>query len=180
MSFENAFKKTVGVEGGYSNNPNDTGGETMWGVTKRVALANGYYGEMKDMPISVAEGIYKSQYWDINKLDSINAISESIAEEMFDTGVNMGVAVAGKFLQRALNVLNREGKDFKDIAVDGVVGPVTVACLKEFIDFRKDNGIKVIMALLNAQQGVRYIELAEKREANEEFEFGWVLQRVAK
>lgn len=178
MSFDKAFEKTVGIEGGYSNNPKDTGGETMYGVTKRVAMANGYYGDMRSMPLSTAKQIYKNQYWDINKLDSVSKVSEEIAEEIFDTGVNMGVTVAGKFLQRALNVLNREGKDFRDIAVDGAIGPMTVACLKEFIDHRKDDGVKVIMALLNAQQGVRYIEIAEKREANETFMYGWVLRRL--
>lgn len=180
MSFDKAFERTVGVEGGYSNNPKDTGGETMYGITKKVALANGYYSAMKDMPIKTAKNIYKTQYWDINRLDQIEAIAPGVGEEMFDTGVNMGVAVAAKMLQRALNVLNREGKDFSDIEADGVIGPMTIACLQEFITRRKDNGVAVVLALLNAQQGVRYMEIAERNPSQEEFMYGWVLHRVAK
>ena len=37
--FEKAFSHTLGLEGKYSNNPNDTGGETMWGITKALCLS---------------------------------------------------------------------------------------------------------------------------------------------
>lgn len=42
--FEKAFTHTLGIEGSYSNNPNDTGGETMWGITKALAVHYGYSG----------------------------------------------------------------------------------------------------------------------------------------
>ena len=50
-SFDDAFKALIGSEGGYSFNPADPGGETMWGVTARVARASGYAGPMKDLPL---------------------------------------------------------------------------------------------------------------------------------
>jgi lysozyme family protein len=63
-------------EGGYSNNPNDSGGETMWGVTDRVARANGYAGPMKDMPREVAKNIYFASYVQKPGFASIMPLSE--------------------------------------------------------------------------------------------------------
>lgn len=41
-NFEKAFTHTLGLEGKYSNNPHDTGGETMWGITKALCLSRCY------------------------------------------------------------------------------------------------------------------------------------------
>ena len=177
MSFADSFKRTVVVEGGYANNPKDPGGETMYGITKRVAVANGYRDEMRLMPLSVAQTIYKKQYWDVNRLDDVDDLSPELAHEMFDTGVNCGVAVAGKFLQRSLNVLNRQQKDYADITADGVVGPVTIHALKGLFSHRA-YGARVLLAMLNALQGAYYVEISEKNQNLEEFIFGWFRNRV--
>lgn len=178
MSFEQAFQHTVGIEGSFSDHPKDRGGPTMYGITEHVARANGYNGPMNEMPLSVAQIIYKHQYWNILRLDDIDALSAKIAAELFDTGVNMSVGVAGKFLQRALNVFNQEGRDYPDLEVDGVVGPVTVADLKAFLTKRGKAGELVMLSALNALQGARYIEIAEKNPSQEAFEFGWFANRV--
>lgn len=178
MAFEQSFVKVIGVEGRYSNNPNDSGGETMYGITKKIAVANGYTHPMKDMPLSVAKVIYKKQYWDINRLDEVHALSPRIAHELFDTGVNMGTATAASFLQRWLNALNRGESDFGDIEVDGQVGPITLYALKVFLMFRGDLGEVVLLRGLNSSQGSRYLELAENRKKDETFLFGWVANRV--
>ena len=49
-NFDRAFAALLGHEGGYSNHPDDPGGETNWGVTLTVARANGYVGRMQEMP----------------------------------------------------------------------------------------------------------------------------------
>lgn len=178
MSFETAFQRTVGIEGKFSNNPADRGGPTMYGITERVARANGYDGDMSAMPLLTAQYIYKVQYWDVLRLDDVNALSPAIAEELFDTSVNCGVGTSGKFLQRSLNVFNQQGRDYGDLNVDGVVGPVTVADLKAYLDKRGKLGEQVMLRALNALQGVRYIEIAEKDPTQETFEFGWFANRV--
>lgn len=178
MSFDSAFQKVVGVEGRYSNNPKDSGGPTMFGITEVVARANGYKDDMRMMPISVAKQIYRYQYWNILRLDEVNAISEAVAHELFDTGVNLGCAAAAKFLQRSLNALNRQQHDYGDIAVDGVLGPVSIRCLMQFITLRGAPGDVVLQRALNSLQCAFYIDLAERREKDEEFVFGWVLNRV--
>ncbi len=179
MSFKSAFTHTVGVEGGYSNHPSDRGGPTKFGITEQVARANGYLDDMKDLPISVAERIYKMQYWDLMKLDEVDIYSPLVAAEMFDTGVNCGIGTAGKFLQRTLNSLNKQGREYPDMVVDGVVGAVTIANLRAYLQRRGAAGERVLMLALNALQGVRYIEIAEKNPSQEDFVFGWFANRVA-
>ncbi len=178
-AFERAFKHTVGIEGGFVDDPRDSGGATNFGITERVARANGYTGLMPDMTIEFARSVYKQQYWDTLRLDEIAELSESISAEMFDTGVNCGIAVAGKFLQRSLNALNRESRDYPDMTVDGIVGPMTVSALRSYLAKRSSGGEIVMLRALNALQGERYIVLAETRQKDEAFVFGWMLNRVA-
>jgi len=167
----------IGKEGKYSNHPSDTGGETMWGITIAVARANGYQGAMKDMPRSVAKEIYRKKYYVLPGFDQVALHSTAVAEELFDTGVNMGPGVAAGFLQRLLNALNRQGKDYPDIKVDSDIGPATLRSLKTYFASRKD-AEKILLVGLNALQGARYITLAEGRGANEDFLNGWLANRV--
>lgn len=178
--FEAAFNRLILIEGGYSNDPADSGGRTMYGITERVARRNGYKGNMASLPLEVAQQIYRAQYWDTLALDAVAARSRpSVAEELFDTAVNCGVAVAGTFLQRCLNALNRQEQYYSDIVADGLIGPATLGALSAYVSRRGiDQGVLVLLRMLNALQGERYIALAEKREKDEEFIYGWFLHRV--
>lgn len=169
----------IGKEGGFSNHPVDKGGPTMYGITEQVARAFGYDGLMTLLPKETAIAIYKQRYWQDPRLDKVAEYSPRIAEELLDTGVNMGVGTASKFLQRALNTLNAEGKYYPDITVDGAIGQMTLASLKAFLAYRGDNGHVVLVRMLNALQGVRYIEIAEAKPSQEAFIYGWFLRRVA-
>ena len=177
-AFENAVERTLEVEGVFSNRKTDRGGATKFGVTERVARANGYTGRMEDMTVEFAVSVYRLQYWDTLRLDDIASLSERIAEEMFDTAVNCGVAVAGRFLQQALNVLNRGTELYADLPVDGVIGPVSVAALKDYLGHRGEEGERVMLRALNSLQCARYIEIAEGNESQEDYVYGWILRRV--
>lgn len=166
-------------EGGYVDHPADRGGPTNWGITERVARAFGYCGSMQDMPRSVAKQIYAEQYWVAPGFALVNDHSAAVAEELLDTGVNMGPLVAGRFLQRALNAFNLEAKTYPDLAVDGVIGRMTIAALRAFLAHRGKDGHVVLLRALNAQQGERYLAIAEGRASQEAFAFGWFLHRVA-
>ena len=98
--------------------------------------------------------------------------------DRFDTGVNMGVATATGFLQRALNALNRNQKDYPDLKVDRQVGARTLAALAAFRAVRGAAGDKVLLKALEALQGERYVALAEQRPANEAFLYGWLANRI--
>ncbi len=177
-AFDKAWEDTGRAEGGFVDDPNDSGGATNWGITERVARKFGYTGDMRDLPKSTATQIAKKEYWDVMLLDDIAALSESIALELFDTGFNAGTGRAGKFLQRAVNVFNRRGQDYNDIIVDGAVGSKSVAALRAFLNKRGKQGETVMLRALNALQGEFYVELAERREKDETFIYGWFLHRV--
>ena len=135
--FALAAAHTLGIEGGYADDPADRGGKTQWGITEAVARADGYTGDMRALPKARALAIYRRLYWDRIGLDWIAAVDSAVACEVFDTGVNQGVAIAGRFLQRVLNVLNRAGRDYPDLVVDGVAGPATADALRALIRVRR-------------------------------------------
>jgi lysozyme family protein len=163
------------VEGGYVNDPSDSGGETNFGITVEVARANGYLGAIRDMPRKVAFDIYSAKYWDSVAGDELLALSPEIAEEVVDISVNMGPGRAGKFLQRALNVLNKSTELYDDLVVDWSVGPATIKALHKYLSVRE---CEVLVKALNCLQGAFYIELAERRAKDEKFIYGWLKNRV--
>lgn len=165
-------------EGGYVNDPRDRGGETKYGITKAVARANGYSGPMRDLPRSTAAAIYRHIYWKRPHFNLIQCFYPRVAAELFDTGINMGTSVAAVFLQRSLNVLNRMGRDYSDLAPDGVIGPATLKALNGYRKVRGRAGEDVLLKALEALQGARYIDLAEKRLKNEAFVYGWLANRI--
>ncbi|MBD3610559.1 MAG: hypothetical protein HUJ30_08420 [Gammaproteobacteria bacterium] len=169
----------INREGGYVNDPADSGGETMYGITEAVARHYGYEGEMEDMPREVAEAIYANLYWNPLHLTSIETMSELITEELADTAVNQGVKRAATFLQRSLNVLNNRGELYIDLIIDGDVGPATLRALGEYLGHRGQEGEQVLHRMLNSLQGAFYVELAERREKDEKFIYGWYRARVS-
>lgn len=178
MNIDTLIDNVIAIEGDYSNHPADRGGPTRWGVTEAVARAHGYSGNMKDFPRNDAAEIYKRRYWYRPRFDEINKHAPKLAEELFDTGINMGPGIAAGFLQRALNVLNRNGRDFGDIAVDRKIGNQTTQALSAFLKKRGPGGEAVLIKAVEALQGARYIRLAEKRSANEAFLYGWLANRI--
>ncbi len=166
-------------EGGFVDHPHDRGGATNFGITERVARAAGWAGTMRDLPRDFAIAVYRHRYWSLPRFDAVAAIAPAVAAELFDTGVNMGPAIAMGFLQRSLNALNRLGRDWPDIVVDRAVGTATLDALRRLLALRGKAGEAALLKALNALQGARYIELAEGRQANESFVFGWLSGRVA-
>jgi lysozyme family protein len=175
ISRNHIINEIIRVEGGYVNDPRDSGGETNFGITVAVARGHGYYGPMVDMPRKVAFDIYAAKYWDAVRGDQLVELSEAVAEEVVDTSVNMGPGRAGKFLQRALNALNNEAKLYADLKVDGAIGPATLSALAAYLLQRDE---MVLSRALNCLQGAFYVELAERREKDERFVYGWLKNRV--
>jgi lysozyme family protein len=192
VDVESLVEALIDREGGFVDNPADKGGPTCFGITQAVARANGYAGPMRQLPRSEASAIYLRLYWRRPRFDEIARRSPRLAAELFDTGVNMGPAVAITFLQRALTALNRNGSDYPDLTPDGRVGPATLAALDAFLKIRgssppvgvdggdrqKAIGETVLLRALEALQGERYLRLAERRPANEAFLYGWLANRI--
>jgi len=192
MDIDELIQALLEREGGYVNNPADKGGPTNFGITEAVARAQGYAGPMQSLPREQAAEIYTRLYWLRPRLDEIDQRSPAVAAELFDTGVNMGPAVAVTFLQRALTALNRNGKDYPDLVPDGRIGTATLSALDCFLkvrgssppvgagegDQQRTGGEIVLLRALEALQGERYIRLAELRPANEAFLYGWLANRI--
>lgn len=167
------------VEGGYVNDPRDSGGETNHGITAAVARRNGYTGPMRDLTKAQALVLYKREFYERPGFGQIAQISEPIAAELFDTGVNMGARRAGEFLQQALNGLNNGGKLYADIGEDGIVGGGTRRALTAYLKARGAEGVAVMLKALNVLQGAYYIDLARRRPKDEAFLYGWLRTRVS-
>ena len=166
-------------EGGYVDNPADRGGPTNHGITQTEARANGYQGDMRDLPVSLARTILLNKYIRKPGFDRVALHSDAIADKLADIGVNMGPEVASRFLQQSLNVLNNGGKLYPDIAVDGNVGGGTLAALGAYLQARGSEGETVMLKALNCLQGADYITIAEHRPADETFVYGWLRARIS-
>jgi len=175
---EELIEEVIAREGGYVNHPADRGGPTRWGITQQVARAHGYGGDMRSFPRAEAAAIYRRIYWLRPGLERIALLAPRIAAEMFDTGVNMGPAIAIGFLQRALNALNRGASDYPDIAAGTAVDDATERALAAFMARRGAGGESVLLKAIEALQGERYLRLAEQRPANEAFLYGWLANRL--
>jgi lysozyme family protein len=178
QDIEALLDELIEREGGYVNHPADRGGPTRFGITEAVARAHGYGGAMAELPRDEAAAIYRRLYWLRPKFDEIAKRSTKLAAELFDTGANMGPAVAATFLQRALTALNRNGRDYPDLVPDGRIGERTLQALDAFLAIRGGSGETVLLRAIDALQGERYLRLAERRPANEAFLYGWVANRI--
>lgn len=112
MNFDQAFDLLLGHEGGYVNDSRDSGGETRWGVTRRVAIKEGYTGDMHLLPREFAKDVYRRRYWQPIMADRLPAAARY---SVFDAAVNSGVKQAIQWLQRCVDVVD-----------DGVMGPMTL------------------------------------------------------
>lgn len=178
MNFEAIVDRILAAEGGYVDHPDDSGGATNFGITQVVARKNGFDGDMRDLPVSLAREIYRKRYIVKPKFDKVAAIDAEIGLELVDTGVNMGPARAAEFFQRSLNVFNARGSRYADLFVDADIGQATLDAFKAYLRWRGADGKRVMLRALNCLQGAFYIELAESRPKDEAFVYGQILHRV--
>ena len=160
MSFDKAFKRTIVHEGGYVDDPDDRGGETNFGISKRAYPDE----DIKNLTLERAKDLYRRDYWHRQSCHLID--DEDIAMELFDTSVNMGVGRGGKIFQEALNLANRNERDYENINVDGAVGPLTIST------YRKSRNKRRLFNIMNFLQAEFYIELMRKNEVYEKY-VGW-------
>lgn len=130
--FDDAFAMICGIEGKYSNNPDDPGGATMFGITERVARKHGYTEDMQNMPIRLAKQLAKVDYWDKFQCDQFDP---RIGYLVFSIAYNGGHPV--QWLQKAVGV-----------RVDGSIGAQTIAAV------RSSDVLKICVSLCS--QHIRY------------------------
>lgn len=169
--FKKAHEFVAKWEGFYSNDPDDTGGETIYGISrvhhpnwegwtlvdsgKKDSIA------LKDM----AEKLYRLRYWIPLLLEQVS--NQRLANAVYQAAVNCGVATAAKWLQQALNAYGAK------LTVDGKVGNHTLHAIYE--NDRKGKISEIVEAFLTHQR-MLYYTLAEKGKYK--FLRGW-LNRVS-
>lgn len=163
--FEDAFEVVIMHEGGYADDPYDSGGETMYGITKEVARGYGYEGEMKDLPLEIAKEIYREKYWDRIRIPDFN--NDILKLMLFDTAVNMGQNTAIRKLQKAYNLLHPEEEE---IAVDGIVGPQTIHSANSY------DRIELLKFCFCIIRGERYLDIVRSRNSQTRFIAGWLIR----
>lgn len=112
MNFDTAFDRLLGHEGRYSNDPDDPGGETNWGISKRSYPAL----DIKNLTREQAKQIYLNDFWTAGQMEQFHP---AIAFQVFDAAVNHGIRRACKLLQQASGTVQ-----------DGVIGAVTVKAIR--------------------------------------------------
>lgn len=158
MSFEKALEFVLENEGGFTNDVNDKGGATNWGIT--IDEVSKFLGkkatveDVKNFPLSSAKQIYKVHYWDRMNLDLVpNDLLKTI---LFDQGVNRGTSTAIVGLQRVLGVKQ-----------DGVVGKETIA----FISAK--NPKKLVLDYIKDAQ-ISYCRIVKNNPSQVVFLIGWM------
>ena len=148
-NFDEIIEQVLHHEGGYVNDPKDLGGETNFGITKR------FYPDVdiKNLTKEGAKEIYKRDYWDKNKVESL---PQNLWHIYFDMCINMGRGTAVKILQRAANSKGR------NIGVDGGLGPATRKALK---------GVE--LDRVRAFRVKYYVDIITSKPEQEKFYLGW-------
>jgi lysozyme family protein len=163
------------VEGkDYTNDPSDSGGATKWGVTEDLARQDGYTGDMRALSAARAHEVYVNQVWNRINGDDLLSLSPKCCAILFDVAVHMGVGRAGEFLQRSLNVFNNCATRWDDITVDRGIGPITLSTFAEYIRQRDED---VMYKTLDAMATMKRFDIAEKREKDERYVYGWLSGR---
>ncbi len=180
-NFEIAFGYLMKAEGEHSNDPEDAGGETYNGISRRAHPKwKGWEiidvsKKLKNFPDCLNQNaglkkqvcdLYKAEYWDKVEGDEwpIN-----LSFILFDIAVNCGVIKAVEILQRTINILNNNQKLYSDIKVDGIYGALTGAMLATCLMKRSNH---LVCNVLRFFQAKHYIEIMESQPVKEKY-IGW-------
>jgi len=155
--FELAFDELMKLEGGFSDDADDPGGRTNYGISQKQYPSLDIAALTKDE----AREIYRRDYWNPIRLDEVS--NDFVAAEALEQSVHMGPTQAIKNIQTALNYLG-EG-----LTVDGVMGPNTLHAVNEWS--AKDH--VAFLKVLNGVQFTLYLGMVEKNPKLKKYARGW-------
>jgi lysozyme family protein len=156
--FLKAFDYLMYHEGGYVKDPQDAGGKTKYGISKRSYP----HLDIKNLTRDQAKQIYFVDFWMKAKCEQIE--DENIAIKLFDLTVHIGIPQAVRLIQRALRAAGTS------VAEDGIIGPVTLKAINE-VD-QTD-----LLAALKSEAAGYYRLIANANPSQQRFISGW-LQRA--
>jgi lysozyme family protein len=158
--FLDIYKIVIEYEGGYVNHPNDPGGETYKGISRRAHPNwEGWklIDQKKPVPENLVQEFYHENYWKRLRGDEM---PYPVGEYLFDFGVNAGITRAVIIVQRALNV-----------TTDGVLGPVTMKAIQQ------QDPQKLMYELLR-QRINYYTDITMRKSQFQVFFLGWIRRTI--
>jgi lysozyme family protein len=157
-NFEIAFQYLVdqNIEGGYINDPEDPGGETKYGISKRSYP----HLDIRSLTLDQAKEIYRKEWWD----DSYDKMPSAIATPVFIMAINTGAIEAHQTLQQAINLI-LEDTCHGDLEVDGHIGPITISHLDVVLDDESPYPERLVAATFKLEALRYYLKCSDKRAA---------------
>lgn len=154
-TFEPAVEELLGHEGGYGNDPDDPGGETHWGISKRRYP----YVNIQSLTREEAIGIYRLDWWEEYRYGLVR--DQRIANKLLAMSVNAGPAIAHRLMQESLNYLGMS------LVVDGILGPRSRAAINSV-----DAGL--LVNIYRVKTGAWYMDLGKLKYLE-----GWLNRALA-
>ena len=162
---DDKFMKAVEVvlqhEGGDVNDPNDPGGETKYGISKKSYP----HMDIENLTLDQAKEIYYKDWWIRYRINEIKDVQ--VATKVLDVLVNVGPRTGISILQRALHAAGEV-----DVVVDGIVGPKTIQATNRA-------NPDMLLGALRAEQANHYRGLVKTNPALAKFETGWLRRAYA-
>lgn len=172
-----AYKLTAKIEGGYANDPDDNGGETYKGISRKnwpswngwkyidlikqrgksATFINQEAAKTNNLQILVQE-FYKANFWYTLNLQWLN--DQQLANNVYDFGVNAGTGAAAKRLQVAANEV------CGNLVVDGQIGSKTIAAVNKL-------DAKFVYDAFNNQRKSYYDNIIAKNPSQAKFKKSW-------
>ena len=156
-TFDKAIGAVLEHEGGYTFDPNDPGGETKYGISRKTYPNL----DIKALTLDQAKAIYKRDYWIYSRIQD-----QDVATKVFDMAVNLGPPAAHRLLQTALLALG------ETVAVDGVFGPQTLAATNLV-------NPEQLLQELRARAAVYYAQTVVANPPEQKFLLGWMRRAVS-
>lgn len=171
--FNFAFEKMLSHEGGYSNDPDDSGKETYKGISRTNhknwsgwSCIDKYKGNF-DFPSILDKDVhlqreikefYRSNFWCPLSADQIS--NQAIAASIFDFSVNAGIVTSVRIIQSIVGT-----------KADGLIGEQTLKRLNT-LDFG------YVQSAFTLAKISHYIAIIKKRPANKKYLYGWVIRAL--
>lgn len=142
-SYDDALRRLLAHEGGYTNHPADPGGPTNFGITivdyRKYVKPDATAADVRAMTLGEAKAIYRAKYWDAQRCSELPA---GVDYAVFDYGVNSGIGRSGKVLRRVLKL-----PDNTSVVSDAVIAAARAADAKALVTAICDERLRFLQAL---------------------------------
>lgn len=158
------------AEGVFSNDPDDAGGKTKYGITEATAKACGYKGRIEDLTPNEAERIYYKVFWYDTKIGMIDNVEVKLLIFMF--AINKNPRRAIQCLQEGFNLVNFKGRYGPDLKTDGILGPITLKSINRLKDDRR------LLYSVRGEVVYYYRTITKRKPIFRKYYAGWLSKRI--